>query len=563
MGFKSLGAFESTRQSHTNAVRNIYDEFFGADGKVIADGLPRDFHDNETVWKNILARHSFRDPERALWLIQTFVEGPGHFHISPRSLELSLELLNRMLAMCPRKDRPLGSASHPPVPTAPESGPGVPPKSPAVGGGFEVLSDPDRVLARMDSFISAYGARATLLETWSSNPSLFKLLLLLFDRSEFLAEIAIRVPDLVDELELSGYLRRRKNTEKILEDLRHGWNDENQRLWLRRYHQTEFMRLGLRDILGLADFEQNLVELTALGEACLQYALDVVLRKRGFKTPPLVIIGMGKLGGTELTYGSDLDLMFVADPRAKTIAKLQPIAVEVMDLLSSKTELGIAFTTDARLRPDGEKGLLVNSVTAYEEYYRRRAMLWEIQALTRARPVAGSMELGRQFAELAASLSNFQNPSLPLQAYTPQWKQQILRMRDRIEKERTPRGKEALAIKTGAGGLMDVEFIAQTFCLEHGWHEPNTLRALKRAQEAKAAVGPDAVQDLISNYRQLRRIEGILRRWSFVGETELPDDPAALYRVAIRCGFPDAESFLTAVNAHRAAIRRIYSRVMS
>ena len=138
------------------------------------------------------------------------------------------------------------------------------------------LSDPDRVVTRLDSFISAYGARATLFELWNSNPAIFELLVLLFDRSEFLAELAIRTPDLVDELVTSGRLRQRKTAEETLRDLRHGLDDEDQQLWLRRYHQAELMRIGLRDILGLADFEQYLTELSGLADACLQYALEVV-----------------------------------------------------------------------------------------------------------------------------------------------------------------------------------------------------------------------------------------------------------------------------------------------
>jgi len=120
------------------------------------------------------------------------------------------------------------------------------------------LSDPDRVVTRLDSFIGAYGARATLFELWNSNRSIFELLVRLFDRSEFLAELAIRTPDLVDELVTSDRLRRPKPAEETLADLRHGLADPDQRLWLRRYHQAELMRIGLRDILGLADFEQYL-----------------------------------------------------------------------------------------------------------------------------------------------------------------------------------------------------------------------------------------------------------------------------------------------------------------
>jgi len=134
-------------------------------------------------------------------------------------------------------------------------------------------------------------------------------------------------------------------------------------------------------------------------------------------------------------------------------------------------------------------------------------------------------------------------------------------MRARIQKERTPDGKDELAIKTGIGGLMDAEFIAQMFALENGWQEPNTLRCLMRAHDEKK-LAPVEAELLINNYRHLRRIEGILRRWSFAGETVLPDDPAPLYRVAIRCGFPDSSSFLSTVAGYRLQIRKVYDQLL-
>src|SRR4029077_11932242 len=134
---------------------------------------------------------------------------------------------------------------------------------------------------------------------------------------EFLAELAIRTPDLVDELVTSGRLRLRKTAPETLADLRHGLADADQHSWLRRYPQAELMRIGLRDILGLADPEQYLAELSALADACLQYAVEVTMRKHKLKTAPFVIIGLGKLGGVEIDYGSDLDIIFVADTAAK------------------------------------------------------------------------------------------------------------------------------------------------------------------------------------------------------------------------------------------------------
>lgn len=538
MSCSSTAEFERTHEGHTRMVRRTYDRLLKTDEPAEEPALP-DFETGRTEWLRLLDDASFRNPEKARQLIREFVHGPGYVHVSPRTVELAGRLVPKLLAHCPSQ-RLKASRTRIPAP---------------------VLSDPDRVLARLDSFISAYGARATLYELWTNNPALFGLLLFLFDRSEFLAEVAIRTPDLVDELELSGRLRRAKTAEETLRDLRHGLGDADQRLWLRRYHQAELMRIGLRDILGLADFEQNLVELSALADACLAYALEAVLRKHEFKKPPLAIIGLGKLGGAELNYGSDLDIMFVAENTAKDLHALQRLAVEVMEMLSSQTELGVAFQTDARLRPDGEKGLLVNTLGAYEDYYRNRAQLWEIQALSRTRPIAGNLQIGADFQELAAHLTDFSHPRARIASYSPNWRREIARMRQRIEKERTPAGKQQLAIKTGAGGLIDAEFIAQALCLGNGWHEANTLRTLLLARQKRALPKPSA-DLLIDNYRQLRRVEGILRRWSYVGETVLPDDPAPLYRVAVRCGFTNADAFMAAIGEFRDCIRLVYRQVM-
>jgi glutamate-ammonia-ligase adenylyltransferase len=558
MGFDGLKELEVVRQAHTEKVRRIFDRLLKSEKAPPGPTpLPREFEGAEEEWKQLLAAHSFRDVDRAFRVLREFVEGPGYIHVSPRTIDLAHKLLVKLFALCPKRAA----------------------QSQISNLKSQILSDPDRVVTRLDSFIAAYGARATLFELWNSNPAIFELLVLLFDRSEFLAEMAIRAPDTVDELVTSGRLRQRKSAEETLQDLRHGLEDEDQQLWLRRYHQTELMRIGLRDILGLADFEQYLTELSSLADACLQYALEVVMRNHKLKKPPFVVVGLGKLGGAEIDYGSDLDIVFVTDSKAGNLQKQQRLAVELMELVSSRTETGLVFHTDARLRPDGEKGLLVNTLDACEEYYRQRAQLWEIQSLTRTRPVAGNFKLGEKFQQLAAKLTDFskvaQASRLPGRAerqdrrdacaalpacVTPDWKNQIHRMRMRIEKERTPAGQDDLAIKTGKGGLMDAEFIAQTLCLENGWQEANTLRALERGREGK--VLPDA-DKLIKNYRQLRRVEGILRRWSYEGETVLPDDPAPYCRVSVRCGFATPEEFRKAMADCRRAIREVYTAVFA
>lgn len=581
MGFRSARAFEAARRDHADKVRRIYDQQLQTDAAVAEPSLPRDLTGARETWLRLLDHHGFREPERCLKLLTEFIQGPGYVHVSVRTTELAWELVPKILAHCPRKDLRAADLDR--------EGTGL------------IFSDPDRVLARLDGFVSAYGARAMLFETWAHNPAYFDLLLLLFDRSEFLAETAISTPDLIDDLVQSRRLNSRKTFVETLEDLRHGLKDKDQHLWLRRYYQAELMRVGLRSILGLANFEQNLAELSHLADACLQYALEVVCKRRRLQPHAVSIVGLGKLGGQEIIYGSDLDIVFVAPAGAANLPALQPVAAEVMDLLSRRTAMGIVFQTDARLRPDGEKGLLVNTLDAFEDYYRQRAQLWEIQALSRARPVAGDPALGEGFRALAVALTDFtpaqvqagfplaasgskikpsKSPAgrrtvasgrsrapqqaqtrLGLAAYTPTWKQEIARMRARVEKERTPFGQDALAIKTGSGGLMDAEFIAQTVCLEHAWNEGNTLRALERMREQRLLPG-EVAGKFIDAYRHLRRVEGILRRWSLEGETELPVEDAPFKRVAIRCGFLTPEAFRTALAAWRKTLRAVYQKIM-
>ena len=261
MDFKSWEKFEVALQAHTGNVRRIYDRLLKSESSEAQTNLPPEFDGAEPEWETRLAAHSFREPKAAFEVFKEFAEGPGDVHVSPRTAELARELIPKFLALCPKKGPKIQSLKS-----------GV--STPSV-----ILSDPDRVLTRLASFISAYAARVPLLELWTGNPALFELMLMLFDRSEFLAEMAIRTPDLIDDVVAGDRLRQRKTAAQILEELRYGRSDPDQFLWLRRYHETELMRLGLRDILGLADFEQNLAELSALADACLQYALEAARRK--------------------------------------------------------------------------------------------------------------------------------------------------------------------------------------------------------------------------------------------------------------------------------------------
>lgn len=533
MGFKGWKAFSTALKGHTSCVRKIFDQLLREKKVEPEADLPVRFEGAEAEWAALLEAHSFKDPAKAIRMLREFVQGPGYIHVSARSSSLARRLLPKLFELCLSKDRK------------------------AVGDRLDkpVLSDPDRVLTRLDSYIAAYGARAVLLETWTSQPLLFELLLLLFDRSEFLAELAISTPDLVDDLVVSGRLRQRKTSEKTLSDLMHGIDDADQYEWIRKYQQAELLRIGLRDILALAGPQQTLQEITALADACLQYAVAVVCQRNRVKKAPFAVIALGKQGGNELTFGSDLDIVFVASDKAKSLPRLHKMAAAVMDLLSRRTDLGIAFEVDARLRPDGEKSPLVNTISAHENYYRQRAQLWELQAISRVRAVAGDPKLGGQFEVLAGHLTDFRGEGPKVAAYSMDWKTRMHQMRMRIQTERTPKGMDELAIKTGQGGLIDAEFTAQALCLENGWQEPNTLAALERAQQEGILPMAD---ELIVNYLRLRRVEGILRRWSYEAESVLPSAEEAYARVAVRCGFSSAGAFRKSLADYRSAIRKAY-----
>lgn len=535
MNSTSAAEFGRKTADHMRRVRKVFDRLKKNKTADVVRVLPEEVTGHEEEWEAVLTAHGFRDVSQAMAHLREFIEGPEHTHVAAHTSRVAMDLVRTFLTKCPQSQR--GKTVFP----------------------RKALSDPDRVLTRIDSFVSAYGSRSMLYEAWFANRPQFELLLLVFDRSEFLAETAIQSPDLIDEIELTGQMNRRKSVGQIHLELSYGRNDPDQSLWIRKYFRAEQMRIGLRDILELNDFEATCDELSALADACLQYALDVVMRRHRMKNPPFSIIGLGKLGGKEINFGSDLDIIFVAASKTRQLEQLANLATELIKLLSERTVDGITFQTDARLRPEGRDGLLVNDLAAHENYYRTRGELWELQTLSRARHITGDQKTGSAFEVFASKISDFKRPSLPLSAYSDDWKNQICEMRQITESERTPVGLEEFAIKTGPGGLMDVEFISQVICLAEGWHEPNTLRVLERASQSKL-IAKKQLTKLVGSYRELRQLEHILRRWSYEGEVLLPDDEDALYRVSVRYGIPGAEKLLTEVTDWRKNVREVFDK---
>jgi len=176
MGFNRLAAFEAALTEHTRNVRQIYDKLLAGQNVEPEDGLPRQFQGAEAEWKKLLAQHSFRDVEKSFRLLHEFANGPGYVHVSPRTTELAWQLVPKLLALCPNQKHGKSARRQMSNLRGEQGAPSA-----------KILSDPDRVVARLDSFISAYGSRAMLFETCANNPSLFELLILFFDCSDYLA----------------------------------------------------------------------------------------------------------------------------------------------------------------------------------------------------------------------------------------------------------------------------------------------------------------------------------------------------------------------------------------
>jgi glutamate-ammonia-ligase adenylyltransferase len=255
----------------------------------------------------------------------------------------------------------------------------------------------------------------------------------------------------------------------------------------------------------------------------------------------LTVIALGKFGGRELSYGADLDVVFVGDNvRA---------AQNLISAMTQPSAEGLIGSVDARLRPDGEKGLLVAPLAAYESYYRDRAQLWEIHALTRARPIVGPLQ--NDYVEVAQQIWREAGKQSDLFG-------KIDNMLERIQKERGS-GSEFLDFKTGAGGMIEAEFLVQALQMHTGIWEPNGEKALTALRQAKVVSESDATKASTS-YNFLRRIELTLRRFENKNVSTLPSTPDEQARLAKRLGHKDGEHFVTEYQTAREKIHALYQQ---
>jgi glutamate-ammonia-ligase adenylyltransferase len=311
--------------------------------------------------------------------------------------------------------------------------------------------------------------------------------------------------------------------------------------------------VAARDLDG-APVEETMAELSAIAEVCLEAAVAAV--EGG---PELAVVGMGKLGGRELNYASDVDVIFVhGEAGAPAMQQAGRAAAAVIDLLSAPGPEGIALRVDPDLRPEGRAGPLSRSLESMGEYYEQHAETWERQALLKARHVAGDPAIGAAFLERVTPLVF---PSvLPAGAV-----EDVRASKARIEEHVRAAGKEAVELKRGRGGIRDVEFAVQLLQLVHGGRderlrEPNTLRALGALADEGFVRRADA-DVLADSYRFLRRLEHRLQMVRDLQTHELPRDPAAQRTLARSMGLPDPGALLAEYATTTEVVRGLHERL--
>ncbi|WP_238006198.1 bifunctional [glutamine synthetase] adenylyltransferase/[glutamine synthetase]-adenylyl-L-tyrosine phosphorylase [Dactylosporangium sp. AC04546] len=335
---------------------------------------------------------------------------------------------------------------------------------------------------------------------------------------------------------------------------------------LRQGYRRELLRIVAADLTAAADVEVTMRRLTELADATLVAALGIAVAEAPDHAAAcrLAVIAMGKCGGQELNYVSDVDVVFVAEPASDDVEVEvamragSALAARMMEICGF-----VAWPVDAALRPEGSRGALVRTVASHLAYYKKWAKTWEFQALLKARPAAGDQALGEQWlAEL--------QPLIWAAAERPEAVDEVRAMRRRII-ESIPRAEVEREIKRGPGGLRDIEFAVQLLQLVHGRADeslrtPTTLAGLRALIEG-GYVGLADGEALLRAYRFLRVVEHRLQLQRLRRTHTVPDDPDALRWLAHALGYrPSAardavESFRADWVRHAGEVRRLHAKL--
>ncbi len=448
-------------------------------------------------------------------------------------------------------------------------------------------ADPDQALRFLGELIARRGGAWSVWRLLDETPAIVRLLGSLFGASAYLARTLLDTPELIDLLVQFGLTPATRSVAQLATelDVRLATVDhaDPEALWgaVAEVKNGHVLRVGLADIAGALDPLAVCAELTTIAEACLERALSLVEaplvahhgRPRG--EARLAVLALGKLGGRELGYAADLDVVFVYERRGSTdtlghdedesdgprplstIEWFSRWAQRLLGALRQRTPRGRLYEVDTRLRPAGSQGLLVTSLAGWRRYHSQDARLWERQALTKLRAVAGDRALGLEVEQIAADTVYGAPPSDPRMIAD-----EIRRMRDKIERELGATGD----LKTGAGGVMDIEFAAQYLQLVHG-HAHAELRTTgtEGALRAAATLGIAAPRDLElldQGYRFLRKVEHRMRVVHDQPIHRLPEARDELDKLARRSGYPDGGVLLEHVERWQHDIRGAYLRLL-
>jgi glutamate-ammonia-ligase adenylyltransferase len=446
--------------------------------------------------------------------------------------------------------------------------------APTLADALQRAPDPDRLLVNCDRWLESLGATLTYYRLFAETPHALKPVLAVLGASDYMADTLLQNPELSEILLDARLLMRprpradmRRDLSRLLRACTSYWMQLDR---LRAFKQQEYLRITALDLLGKATLTETMRALSDLADVCADAALEAshrelatqqgVAGEHGF-----CILAMGKWGGRELNYSSDIDPIFLYRDAPRLAGAKDPtqyllkLAEMVVKALSEPMRRGIVFRVDMRLRPEGRLGALARGVSSALHYYETWAEPWERQAMLKARPCAGDLQVGEQFLErLQAWLYR---PSLSETDFA-----EIVRLRERAEAQARARNAYETDLKNGWGSIRDIEFSVQALQLMLGGRLPRlrttaTLDALQRLKHARI-LAPDETRALQDAYIFLRTAEHRLQL-QFGHQTHLlPTDPKARARLAKLMGFAEPDAFEQTLTHHRALARAFRERVL-
>ena len=380
-----------------------------------------------------------------------------------------------------------------------------------------MLPNPDATFERMFNVVDSIGRREAYLALLLEYPEATGRLARLASASPWAADYLAQHPVLLDELinpqgssDVPDWPRLHETLHASLDE--HASNTERQMDVLRHFKQTQTLRLLALDLAGTLSLETLSDHLSELAGTVLAQVLRLAwnaLRVRHREQPQFAILGYGKLGGKELGYASDLDIIFLYDDEDQTAPETYARLAQRMNTwLASATSAGVLYETDLRLRPNGAAGLLVSQVEAFREYQFDKAWVWEHQALTRARFVAGDAGIGERFERIRSDVL-----CRPRELAT--LGREILSMRDKM-RDAHPNAGGLFDLKHDRGGIVDVEFVVQFLVLGHAHRHAGLTANIGNLALLKLAAGLDLLPDDVADgahaaYREFRRLQHAMR----------------------------------------------------